>query len=225
MRALVLEHQRDAPPALLGEWLDSRGHEYEVLPLDLGAAADPASYDAVISLGSDASAYDEAVGWLGAELRLLRQAADAGVPVLGICFGAQALARALGGDVGPARRPEVGWMRVRSADPALVPAGPWLQWHQDAFTPPPGARVLAHSEVCPQAFRTGPHLGVQFHPEVDAAVVREWVERYPASVLEAGTTPAEVLEATRREAARGREAAFALFDAWAGGLAQAASAA
>ena len=111
-------------------------------------------------------------------------------------------------------RPEVGWLDVETLAPDVVPPGPWLQWHADAFTVPPGAELLARSPVCPQAFRLGPHLGVQFHPEVTAAVVEDWVAHYPGSVARGATTPEAMRAGTARHAADARGRAWALFDAF-----------
>ena len=211
--ALVLEHEPDAPAALLAEWAADRG-----VPIEVVAAGrpipDPADRPFLVSLGSEASAYDDDVRWLARERTALDRALEHDVPVLGICFGAQHLARALGGAVAPAPRPEVGWLDVETLAADVVPPGPWLQWHGDAFAVPPGAELLAHSPVCPQAFGLGPHLGVQFHPEVTAAVVADWVEHYPESLERAGATPASVLAGSARHAAGARTRAWAMFDAF-----------
>ncbi|NUU26271.1 MAG: C26 family cysteine hydrolase domain-containing family, partial [Streptomycetaceae bacterium] len=92
---------------------------------------DPRDYDVIVPLGAPWSVDDEATigAWVGGEIALLRDAVAADIPVLGICFGGQALATALGGGVERAPRPEIGWTPVRSDDPALVSEGPWFQWH------------------------------------------------------------------------------------------------
>jgi hypothetical protein len=95
--------------------------------------------------------------------------------VFGICFGAQALARALGGSVVRAAHPEIGWTSIDSDVPELIEAGPWFQWHSDRFTLPPGAVELARNAVAVQAYRVGRSLGVQFHPEVARAGIARWV--------------------------------------------------
>jgi GMP synthase-like glutamine amidotransferase len=212
--ALVLEHEPDAPAALLERWAAARGIELEVWQAGTAPPPDPAERPFVVALGSEASAYDEEVPWLRAERTALDRALEARVPVLGICFGAQHLARALGGSVAPAPRSEVGWMEVETLAPDVVPAGPWLQWHHDAFEPPPGAELLARSPLCAQAFRRGPHLGVQFHPEVTAAVVEDWARSYPASLERAGTSAPAVLADTERLAPAAQAAAARLFDAF-----------
>jgi GMP synthase-like glutamine amidotransferase len=137
--------------------------------------------------------------------------------VLGICFGGQHLARALGGAVARAKRPEVGWLDVETLAPGVVAPGPWLQWHRDAFTVPPGAELLARSSVCAQAFRAGPHLGVQFHPEVTPAIALDWATSYPESMHRAGTTLDAVRAGGETHAADARRRAHALFDAFRAG--------
>ncbi|HMJ37345.1 MAG TPA: type 1 glutamine amidotransferase [Baekduia sp.] len=211
--ALVLEHEADTPAALLAEWADTRDVPIEVVRAG-APIPDPADRPFLVSLGSEASAYDDAVPWLAAERTALDRALAVGVPVLGICFGAQHLARALGGTVAPAARPEVGWLGVETLAPETVPPGPWLQWHRDAFTLPPGADLLARSPVGPQAFRAGPHLGVQFHPEVTPAIAADWARSFPDSVRGAQTTVAAVLAGSDEHAAGARVRAFALFDAF-----------
>lgn len=216
--ALVLEHEADAPAGLLADWAVERGIELEVFAWHAddatAAAPDVAGRPFVVSLGSEASAFDDTVPWLAAERALLDRALALDVPILGICFGGQHLARALGGTVARASRPEVGWLHVASHDPQLVPPGRYLQWHRDAFTVPPGAQPLAHSPVSAQAFRHGRHLGVQFHPEVTPAIAMDWATNYPDSVAVAGTTVTEVREGGERHAADARLRAYALFDAF-----------
>jgi GMP synthase-like glutamine amidotransferase len=214
--ALVLEHEPDTPAALLAEWAADRGIALEVVPAG-APIPDPAGRPFLVSLGSEASAYDDRVAWLAAERRALDQAVAADVPVLGICFGAQHLARALGGEAGPATRPEVGWLEIETLAPDVVPPGPWLQWHRDAFTVPPGAELLARSPVSPQAFRLGPHLGVQFHPEVTTAVVDDWLADADESIARAGTTITAVRAGSAAHAGGARVRAWALFDAFADG--------
>ena len=211
--ALVLEHEADAPVGLLGDWAAQRGIALEILGTE-GALPDPGGRPFVVSLGSEASAFDDAVPWLAAERAVLDRAVDGAVPVLGICFGGQHLARTLGATVQPAPRPEVGWLEVETLAADLVSPGRWLQWHRDAFTLPPGAELLARSAVCVQAFRHGPHLGVQFHPEVTPAIALGWARDYPESMARAGTDLATVRAHGEAYADGARVRAFALFDAF-----------
>ncbi|MFI7400839.1 type 1 glutamine amidotransferase [Streptomyces sp. NPDC049541] len=187
MRALVVQHDHTTEPGLVGARLTERGYDLEVVTVvpehrhhtpdvtfDFPDAAD---WDLVVSLGAPWSVYDEtAIGsWIGGELALLRKAHHLGIPVLGVCFGAQALTTALGGSVEPSPRPEIGWTEIDTYDPSLVGRGPWMQWHYDRCALPPGAEELARNEVGVQAFRVGRSLGVQFHPEITLWMLRGWL--------------------------------------------------
>ena len=176
MRALVIQHDGNVPAGLVSEWLCARGAVQDIwLNAKESREREPLGYDLIISLGSEHAAYDDRVPWLALELALLRDAFDRNVPLLGICFGSQVLARALGGRAMRAAHPEVGWVAVNSTEPEFVPVGPWLQWHYDTFAPPPGATVVAESPAGPQAYTIGRSLGVQFHPEVTPDIVGDWV--------------------------------------------------
>jgi GMP synthase (glutamine-hydrolysing) len=128
---------------------------------------------------------------LAAEREWLAGAVERGMPVLGICLGAQLLARALGVEVRAGEVPEVGFAPVDVVDPAdpllggLAPRSEVLHWHGDVFDLPEGAERLASSERtgC-QAFRAGNAWGVLFHPEADFALVEAWLA-VPAMVQEA----------------------------------------
>jgi GMP synthase-like glutamine amidotransferase len=175
-RLLVVEHEPDAPAGVLDGWAAASGltvatvrlHAGDPLPSAAGAC------DAAVVLGSEQTAYDDAVPWLAAELAFVARLLTAGVPVLGICFGGQVLARVLGARLYRLAEPELGWVRVTSKHPGL-PEGPWPSWHVDAFDLPAGATELAVNEVCPQGFAIGPHAGVQFHPEATEAILASWL--------------------------------------------------
>jgi len=177
VRLLVLEHEEQAPAALLEDWARRRGIPtltLRVPELELWPRA--VDGDVVVSLGSDASVHASSEPWIDREVRYLRDAHDAGVPILGICFGAQALARALGGEVSRAPRLTPEWTSVDSPDPELIPPGPWFRWHEDIFTLPPGARDLGRAGDVPLAFAHGASIGVQFHPEVTGEIAKGWIE-------------------------------------------------
>jgi len=136
------------------------------------------------------------------------------VSVLGICFGGQLLARALGSRCFRADVSEIGWLPVRSRDPELVPEGPWFQWHFDTFEPPPGAVVVAETEVGPQAYVVGKSLGVQFHPEVTTEIMEDWVRVYRHELDDEGVDPDALLAETYERADSARGASRRLFDAF-----------
>jgi GMP synthase-like glutamine amidotransferase len=158
--------------------------------------------DHVIILGAVWSVYEDGISdWIDAELDWIRAADAAGVPVLGICFGAQALTAALGGRVERAPRMEIGWTTLDTLDPDLIEEGPWFEFHGDLCVPPRHARVLARNELCVQAFSAGPHLAVQFHPEVDAAQLARWLadDGIQAEAEQDGQDPGKLVAQTEAE--------------------------
>jgi GMP synthase-like glutamine amidotransferase len=215
-RGLVLQTQETAPPGLLAAWADGRQIPLEVVRIDRAPRLpDPASFTFAIALGSDASLAGRRAGWVGTEVDWLRDAERAGVPVLGICFGAQALAVAHGGQVTRLARPEVGWLRLDTADDLTIPPGPWLAWHEDAITLPPFGYELARNAAGLQAFSVGRHLAVQFHPEVTPAIASEWADSDGALLAEAGVDREQLLADTRENATAAAVAAHRLFDRFA----------
>jgi GMP synthase-like glutamine amidotransferase len=198
---------------LVYDWLESHRADVHVVPIDERADHDSAdAYDLIVSLGSEFSAYDDGVPWIGGELDLLREAIASDVPVLGICFGGQLLARAHGASVFRAPQPEIGWGYVVSDSPSLVPTGPWFQWHFDAFSTPTGATLLAHNDLGPQAFIRGRGLGLQFHPEVELEILGNWVDSYGHELDQQGVRAEELLEQTRAIADTARSASWKLLE-------------
>jgi GMP synthase-like glutamine amidotransferase len=188
MRALVIVPEPGSEPVLVGDRLRENGFELtEVLMStallttehgDTGAAlGETDDYDLVVTMGSTRSVYEApSLGWIAKTVDYLRVADARDVPVLGICFGAQALASALGGSVVRAERAQVGWYPLAPDVGAGVPPGPWMQWHYDRIDPPPDAAVLASDDLCVQAYTVRRSLGVQFHPEVTRAHLAGWIE-------------------------------------------------
>ncbi|WP_379628980.1 type 1 glutamine amidotransferase [Pseudonocardia sp. GCM10023141] len=169
---------------LLRDALVASGYEPRTCSVVAGEPL-PREVDIVIALGSEASACDDGLPWLNVELDYLRGAIESEIPILGVCFGAQVLARALGGTVKPGDVPELGFIEVDTDVPDLLPTGPWVSSHYDVIDPPPSARVIARTELAVQAFVYGPHLGIQFHPETDIGVLHAWRGRRLVG-LEAG---------------------------------------
>jgi GMP synthase-like glutamine amidotransferase len=134
-------------------------------------------YDMLVSLGSQYSVYDEQVrtNWLNRELVLMEDASRADVAIFGLCFGAQALCYCFGGTVTRSDVPEIGWCAVEARNNSGVAPGPWFEFHVDRCTLPNNAALWAENEAGVQAFAIGRHVGVQFHPEVDAVQLAEWL--------------------------------------------------
>ena len=225
MRALFVQHDHVSPVGPIGARLAHHGYDVEelvVVPEDSfhrpGVDVDfpdPRGYDVIVPMGAPWSVYDhDLIGtWAVPELDLLRAAHTAGVPVLGICFGGQALATALGGAVVASPEVEIGWHRVDTDEPDLVEAGPWFEWHHDRWVAPPGARVVARTAAAEQAFVVGRSLAVQFHPELTPSMLRGWLANGGASYLEAhGVDIDGVLAATDELATDARARAHRLVD-------------
>lgn len=142
-----------------------------------------ASYCGLIVLGGDQNVSEqERYPYLVHELALMRDWIADGRPLLGVCLGAELLAAATGGAVPRLPRRAFGWLgvelgRAGRADPVLGFGDPGFtafEWHSYGIEPPPGATVLATSAGGVEAFRIGRAWGVQYHPEVDAAILGEW---------------------------------------------------
>ena len=225
MRVLFMRHDHVSPPGLIGEAFAEQGYEVEtqlVVPEEhysspnvSFAFPDPSQYDALVPMGAPWGAWDdERIGnWLLPELQWLRDADEAGVPVLGLCFGGQLLARAHGGSVGPAPVHEIGWTPVWSDDPSIVGEGPWFQFHYDRFQVPPGAVEIARTARASQAFTLRRNLGVQFHPELTAQMLLGWYDSpgdARSHVAHDGQDPEVLLAQTRAYEPAARERARAL---------------
>jgi GMP synthase-like glutamine amidotransferase len=187
MRALVIQHDHLSPLGPIAEAFTGHGFALEellVVPADRFHSPsvtvrfpEAAGYDAIVPMGAPWSVYDHGrIGsWVQDEIGFLRAAHEAGVPIFGVCFGGQALAAALGGEVVPAERPEIGWTTVETDRPDLVPPGPWFQWHGDRWVLPPHLSAFARTVVADQAFVVGRSLGLQFHPESTPAMLDGWL--------------------------------------------------
>jgi GMP synthase-like glutamine amidotransferase len=208
-KVLFIYNEHLATEALLGDAFTECGFDvdtFEVVPAHLIDSPagdvtfpDPAGYDVIVPLGARWPVYDDALRrtWVGSETKLVRDAADAGVALLGVCFGGQLLAQAFGGSVARSTVAEIGWYNVDSDNSDVVPGGPWFQWHFDSWTLPPGATEIARTAKSSQAFVLGRALALQFHPEIDNALLELWLaEDRDGEVVAAGLSHDELRERT-----------------------------
>jgi len=181
--AHYLQHVPFEGLGAIGPWLRDAGYRISGTPLHESAHLPEAEeIDFLVVMGGPMSVNDEVeFPWLRDEKRLVRECVERGVPVLGVCLGAQLLASAMGAEVGPAREREIGWFPVRGAPRESESTFPFpasvevFHWHGETFDLPEGAVRLASSEVCEnQAFQLGrTAIGLQFHLEVTASSLRE----------------------------------------------------
>lgn len=208
MRALSVIHEPTCHLGTIRDHLDERGvsiTEHLVTsdsarPESHSPFPDPFEFDFLLVMGASYSVNDhQSIGsWIDRELEMLGDAASGELPVLAVCFGAQALAAALGGEVSAAAPPEIGWYELTSMRPELIAPGPWFQWHNDRFSVPPGATELACTSHHPQAFVYRRALAVQFHPEITPGQIETWLRLSGTEEWEAVGADVEVVLAETR---------------------------
>lgn len=227
MKALFIEHDHTSPPGPIGDAFVKRGFDIDervVVPAERYYSPDVdfefpplEDYDVIVPMGSPWGAWDDAtIGtWLLPELEYLREADRRGIPVFGICFGGQLLARAHGGTVARAPACEIGWSTLHTDDPALVDDGPWFQFHYDRWTLPPEATEIARTSRASQAFTLRRNLALQFHPELTAHELELWLECDGRELVEKdGQDPDVLMAHTRAIEAAAAQRADALVGAF-----------
>ena len=225
MKALFIQHDHVSPPGPVAERLQFHGYDtVETLVVPEASFTEPNvpfefpaldDYDLIIPLGAPWGAWDDACigNWLLPELEWIREAVTSGKPVLGICFGGQLVARAMGGSVAPGPKSEIGWTYIWSDRPDIVSNGPWFQFHYDRWTVPPGAIEIARSPIASQAFIINRTLALQFHPELTAAALDGWlVWGGDRSVEKDGQDPAIMLAQTAAEEPAAVQRTYDLID-------------
>ena len=218
-----IRNQASVPLGIIEEVLDEQGVEWRYVDAWNGAdLPDLTEISGLLVLGGEMNA-DDLGGYPHLEpvRSLMREATDGGLPVLGICLGAQLLARSLGAEVHPAPIKEIGFVEVEAAgngskDSILEPFAPSarvFQFHEDTCTLPVGAELaFTGSDVEVQAFRVGERAyGVQFHFEVTTTEVAAWCDATPDLERTWGATKEGLLAQAEthlgRQQAAGREVA------------------
>jgi GMP synthase-like glutamine amidotransferase len=193
---VVMQHVAFEGPGAVASAVRDAGADLRVVRVDRDEAVPPpdsvAEMGGLVVMGGPMSVHDD-LAWLEEERALLRAAVGAGLPVLGVCLGAEQLAAALGADVTPGPAPEcgVGEVHLTTAaidDPVFGPAPtplPCVHWHGDTFSLPAGSVRLARNDAYEnQAFRVGERAyGLQFHVEVTASLVAHWGPHLPPGVF------------------------------------------
>jgi len=195
--AVAIRHLAFEDLGLIEPWLKRRG--WSVVTYDAGVdelwKIDLGQVDLLVVLGGPIGANDDALyPFLAEEVDLVRQRLESGRPLLGICLGAQLMARALGAAVAPMGHKEIGYgsltFPAQSSGSPLLHIGtqPVLHWHGDQFELPAGCASLATTAACPhQAFMVGEHaMAWQFHLEVDAARIEQWLIGHTGELQQAG---------------------------------------
>jgi GMP synthase (glutamine-hydrolysing) len=191
VNVLAVIHGSKVRSGVFGDVVAERGHRLEEWSLAWGTPAPRPidDYGAILVFGGAMHAdQDDRHPWLREENFFIQRLLDRRVPLLGVCLGAQLIAKAAHAPVGPSREPEVGWFPVElTADAAEDPLFRSLprrfdafQWHFYTYGVPAGADELARSAVCTQAFRLGESAwGIQFHAEVTSRQIDGWIEETP----------------------------------------------
>ncbi len=225
MKALIVAHDHMSPAGPVQDRFVHHGFEIDyrvVVPEESFTSPnvhfdypDPAQFDVIVTLGAPWGAWDDdTIGnWLLPEIDWVKGIVTSGKPMLGICFGGQVMARALGGSVARAPKNEIGWHEVWSDRDDIIPTGRWFQFHYDHFTVPPGALEIARNPAAPQGFITHHSLGVQFHPELVTDTLIGWLEWGGWKSLEKDGQDGEVMvNQTRAYEADAIQRASALVD-------------
>jgi len=206
MRALLIANSDDCDAGFSGERF--RHHGYSFIECHRDRPSEWPSLEGielVMVMGSEWSVYwPDIADKVKVELALLQAAHEQRIPIYGICYGAQSIAAALGGTVERAREPEIGWYDNIVSDippwkgQPVIPEGPWMQWHSDAVTVPPGAEELARSPIAIQAYRIGRTFATQFHPEVNETMITRWAIDGAETLHRRGSSTEELRAETSR---------------------------
>jgi GMP synthase-like glutamine amidotransferase len=185
----IFRHIDCEGPAYLQTLLQEKNILFELVRIDEFEDVNMslANVAGLICMGGSMSVNDP-LAWIDQEVALIQQAVQQNIPVLGVCLGSQLLAKALGSRIYPGPCMEIGWYPVNCIDNHSLTAGlpeqiDVFHWHGETFDLPEEAHLLFSNERYQnQGFALGPHLGLQFHVEMEAELVREWIRRNPADL-------------------------------------------
>jgi GMP synthase-like glutamine amidotransferase len=225
----IFRHSPGEGPGYFATFLDGHSVPWTLVKVDEGAPIPAAASDfaGLCFMGGPMSVNDD-LPWLPPTFALIRQAVEENIPVIGHCLGGQLMSKAIGGAVTKNAAKELGWLKVSRDGPVRAD---WLgdiesfdafHWHGETFAIPPGATRLLKSEFCAnQAFVMGPHLGLQCHVEMTAAMIRLWCRQWADERAAPGVsvqTPEQMFERADERIAAMRLAADRLYGRWIAGL-------
>ncbi len=225
----IFRHHPGEGPGYFATFLDAHGIPWQLICIDAGVLPPPtcADFSGLCFMGGPMSVNDD-LPWLPPTFELIRSAVAAGVPVIGHCLGGQLISKALGGAVTKNPVKELGWGEVAATGPA---AHDWLDeidrfeafhWHGETFSIPAGATRILKSAYCEnQAFVMGPHLGLQCHVEMTAAMISLWSRAWADENAAPGPsvqTPAQMDVQMDERLAAMRGGADRLYSRWIAGL-------
>lgn len=208
---LIIKHVEIEGAGSIGEFFQNSAWHQKVVELGKGETlpADLSDFAAIISLGGPMNVYaEEKFPFLKIEEKLIKKAIEEEIPLLGICLGAQILAKACGAQVTRAAKKEQGWFEVALTEEGKqdtlfkgLPEGLMVfQWHEDTFGLPEGGVLLASSSGLNQAFRFGKSsYGLQFHPEVTVEMIASWIQEYSSQKESDSFANKIILEALRQK--------------------------
>jgi len=196
----IFRHLDCEGPGYLADFLDNHQLKYQLIRIDQNDAIPDSidDYSALVFMGGPMSVNDD-LPWINRELRLIQQAAQQKMPVLGHCLGGQLICKALGGTVSANKVKEIGWLEVQKINNTATDH--WLgelpesfdafHWHGETFTIPKGATPVLKSHYCEnQAFAVDNILALQCHIEMSSDMVIEWTREYAAELA----TPSQSIQ-------------------------------
>jgi GMP synthase-like glutamine amidotransferase len=220
----IFRHIDCEGPAYFQTLLEKQHLPFELICIDEGdkVNSDLETTSGLIFMGGSMSANDQ-IDWISEELALIQTAIKQDIPVMGICLGSQLMAKAMGSTVYPGPCMELGWAAVNCLNhtewtrelPETISV---FHWHGETFDIPDGATAIFGNErYSNQGFVSGPHLALQFHLEMQADVIHEWLDRYPQDLerrCDANHDKTDIVNQTEKHITALQTYATILFKKW-----------